>query len=84
MSKPVTNVAASVRQRLLNFARESKQDFGLLLTKYALGNLPEEEATTWEQSILAPNSEVANHLCNLIVVKFSLTLPAPRLLFGIR
>lgn len=39
MSKPVTNVAASVRQRLLNLARESKQDFGLLLTKYALERL---------------------------------------------
>jgi hypothetical protein len=39
LSKPVTNVAASVRQRLLNLARESKQDFGLLLTKYALERL---------------------------------------------
>jgi len=39
LSKPVTNIAASVRQRLLNLARESKQDFGLLLTKYALERL---------------------------------------------
>ncbi|RXH55895.1 nucleotidyl transferase AbiEii/AbiGii toxin family protein [Granulicella sibirica] len=39
MSKPVTNVAASVRQRLLNLARERKEDFGLLLTKYALERL---------------------------------------------
>jgi hypothetical protein len=37
MSKPVTNVAASVRQRLLNLARDRKEDFGLLLTKYAFG-----------------------------------------------
>jgi hypothetical protein len=39
LSKPVTNVAASVRQRLLNLARERKEDFGLLLTKYALERL---------------------------------------------
>ena len=39
MSKPVTNVAASVRQRLLNLARDRKEDFGLLLTKYALERL---------------------------------------------
>ena len=39
MSKPVTNIAASVRQRLLNLARERKEDFGLLLTKYALERL---------------------------------------------
>lgn len=36
MSKSVTNIAASIRQRLLNLARESKEDFGLLLTKYSL------------------------------------------------
>ncbi len=30
---------ASVRQRLLNLANLSKQDFGLLLTKYALEHL---------------------------------------------
>jgi len=29
-------VAASVRQRLLNLARERKEDFGLVLTKYGL------------------------------------------------
>jgi hypothetical protein len=39
MSKPVTNVSASVRQRLLNLARDRKEDFGLLLTKYALERL---------------------------------------------
>ena len=39
MSKPVTNFAASVRQRLLNLARERNEDFGLLLTKYALERL---------------------------------------------
>ena len=31
-----TNVAASVKQRLLNRARERKEDFNLLLTKYGL------------------------------------------------
>ena len=36
MNKAVTNMAASVRQRLLNVARERKEDFGLILTKYAL------------------------------------------------
>jgi hypothetical protein len=36
VSKDIVNVAASVRQRLLNLARERKEDFGLLLTKYAL------------------------------------------------
>lgn len=39
MSRPVTNMAASVRQRLLNLARERKEDFGLLLTKDALERL---------------------------------------------
>lgn len=36
MNKPVVNMAASVRQRLLNLARERKDDFGLVLTKYGL------------------------------------------------
>src|SRR5437763_612759 len=36
MSKPVVNVAASIRQRLLNLSRERKEDFGLVLTKYGL------------------------------------------------
>jgi predicted nucleotidyltransferase component of viral defense system len=36
--KPV-NLPASVRQRLLNVARQTKQGFGLLLTKYALERL---------------------------------------------
>ena len=36
MTKDVKNVAASVRQRLLNLARERNEDFGLVLTKYAL------------------------------------------------
>lgn len=30
------DVAASVRQRLLNLARERGEDFGLVLTRYAL------------------------------------------------
>jgi Nucleotidyl transferase AbiEii toxin, Type IV TA system len=39
--KPVTsrNVAASVRQRLLNIANSSGEDFGLVLTRYALERL---------------------------------------------
>lgn len=37
--KKVTNVAASVNQRLLNLARERKEDFGLTLTKYGLERL---------------------------------------------
>jgi len=36
VTKDVKNVAASVRQRLLNLARERNEDFGLVLTKYAL------------------------------------------------
>lgn len=36
MSKPIVNMGASVRQRLLNLARERKEDFGLVLTKYGL------------------------------------------------
>ena len=37
MSKKVTNISASsIRQRLLNLARTRNEDFGLLLTKYAL------------------------------------------------
>lgn len=33
------NVAASVRARLLNRARETGQDFNLILTRYALERL---------------------------------------------
>jgi len=36
MAKAVVNKAASVHQRLLNLARERKEDFGLVLTKYVL------------------------------------------------
>jgi hypothetical protein len=36
MPKGRMNMAASVRQRLLNLARDRKEDFGLVLTKYAL------------------------------------------------
>lgn len=32
----VVNLAASVRQRLLNLSRERREDFGLVLTKYGL------------------------------------------------
>jgi Nucleotidyl transferase AbiEii toxin, Type IV TA system len=39
LTKNVTNIAASIRQRLANRARERKEDFGLLLTKYALERL---------------------------------------------
>ena len=33
------NIPASVRQRLLNLAQQTNQDFGFLLTKYALERL---------------------------------------------
>lgn len=33
------NVAASVRQRLMNKAREAKEDFGIVLTRYGLERL---------------------------------------------
>lgn len=36
MNKPITNMAASVRQQLLNLARERHEEFGLVLTKYGL------------------------------------------------
>ncbi|MFY9910887.1 MAG: nucleotidyl transferase AbiEii/AbiGii toxin family protein [Candidatus Sulfotelmatobacter sp.] len=36
MKKPVADVSASVRQRLLNLATERKEDFGLVLTRYGL------------------------------------------------
>jgi predicted nucleotidyltransferase component of viral defense system len=37
--RPVTNVAASVRQRLLNLARERGEDFGFVLSRYAVERL---------------------------------------------
>ena len=37
--RPVTNVAASIRQRLLSVAREQNEDFGLVLTRYAIERL---------------------------------------------
>jgi len=36
LSKTVRNISASIRQRLLNLARTRNEDYGLLLTKYAL------------------------------------------------
>jgi hypothetical protein len=36
VKKPVANVSASVRQRLLNLAKDRKEDFGLVLTRYGL------------------------------------------------
>jgi predicted nucleotidyltransferase component of viral defense system len=39
LKKATTNLPASVRQRLLNLATESKRDFGLVLTQYALERL---------------------------------------------
>ena len=39
MKKGTTNLSASVRQRLLNLANEKRQDFGMLLTNYALEHL---------------------------------------------
>jgi hypothetical protein len=39
LKKPVANMAAAVRQRFLNVARERKEDFNLVLTKYGLEHL---------------------------------------------
>lgn len=39
MAKPPTNIAASVRARLLNLARETQQPLDQLLTRYALERL---------------------------------------------
>jgi predicted nucleotidyltransferase component of viral defense system len=36
LKKPVANLSASVRQKLLNLATERNEDFGLLLTRYGL------------------------------------------------
>jgi len=36
VKKPVVNLPASVRQRLLNLATERKEDFGLILSRYGL------------------------------------------------
>jgi predicted nucleotidyltransferase component of viral defense system len=37
--RPVTNIGASVRQRLLNLARQQNEDFGLVLTRFAIERL---------------------------------------------
>jgi hypothetical protein len=39
MRKPLKNVGASVRARLLNLAKERNQPFDLLLTRYTLERL---------------------------------------------
>ena len=39
MPKPIKNIGASVRARLLNLAKERNQPFDLLLTRYALERL---------------------------------------------
>jgi predicted nucleotidyltransferase component of viral defense system len=39
MRKPVANIGASVRQRLINLSRETGQGFELLLTRYAIERL---------------------------------------------
>ena len=40
MPKPkLKNVAASIRQKLLNLAHDRNRDFELILTKYALGRI---------------------------------------------
>ena len=39
MRKPVQNLGASVRARLLNLAKERNQPFEILLTRYALEQL---------------------------------------------
>ena len=35
-NKTPKNISASIRQRLLNISKEKKEDFGLVLTRYAL------------------------------------------------
>jgi len=39
MVRPTTNIAASIRQRLLNLARETAQDFNIVLVTYGLERL---------------------------------------------
>jgi len=39
LKKSITNVGASIRQRLLNLARQRNEDFALVLTKYGLERL---------------------------------------------
>jgi len=39
MNKPITNVTASVRQRLLTLSRNEKRDFQEVLTRFALERL---------------------------------------------
>ncbi len=46
MREPVRNMAASVRARLLNLARERNQPFDLLLTRYVLERLLHRLSTT--------------------------------------
>jgi len=38
MTKPPTNIAASVRARLLRFAQEHGEDHQLVLTRFASGH----------------------------------------------
>ena len=38
-NKSVRNIPASIRQRLLNLARERQNDYGLVLTQYAIERL---------------------------------------------
>src|ERR1700731_1969094 len=46
MRKPLQNMGASVRARLLNLAKERGQPFDLLLTRYALERLLYRLSTT--------------------------------------
>src|SRR5436190_13897945 len=46
MREPIRNMGASVRDRLLNIARERKQSFDLLLTRYVLERLLYRLSTT--------------------------------------
>jgi hypothetical protein len=46
MREPIRNMGASVRDRLLNLARENKQSFDLLLTRYVLERLLYRLSTT--------------------------------------
>ena len=54
MNKPIVNLAASIRQRLLNLARKRKEDFGLVLTRYGLERVLYRVARSkhWEWFVL--------------------------------
>lgn len=46
------NLGASIRARLLNKARAEKQDFNLLLTRYAIERMALEPSCSMTQEVL--------------------------------